>query len=494
MRMRWLLTLAGLFLAMAAACTSGEADTPVPITSEGVLEGSVVIGPLCRVEPCSQGIGDTYSSRELQLQSESASGILVPLQPDGTFRASVPAGEYAVTVSNCDFLGCSSSLPVTVVIRDGETSDLRIDIDTGIRSVARSETSYNRLIDDFKTAGADVEPAPDLSSTRFFGVPNRRLTVNGSKVFVFEFPNIDDALAGVDSIGPDGYSIGVSSPNGGSITITHVDWTTTPHFYAKESLIVLYVGDDNDLQFLLEKVMGGQFAGGHFAPRPEPEVKDEADSTARRELSGRLGVGPEDLRLIRSQKLEFNNGALGCPDADGFYSQAIVPGYVLLYELNELRYPFHVSSDGRIFTDCRRKINVAVPFSPVGSGYLVHENDAFRMAGETLTHLGEEVVLQTLADAEEYLSEAGDSVRISLDRINWDEEMLVGTVITGSGCSADVWVSMVVMSHLGKTVEVNVEAIQTGLCERVWAKPIWLKVLEVPKDYSASFTLSYRTE
>ncbi|PKB71255.1 MAG: hypothetical protein BZY87_06475 [SAR202 cluster bacterium Io17-Chloro-G6] len=149
MRVRWLLIFAGLFLAMATACAPGESQTVVPvgtpvptqtsvsINTEGVLAGSVTIGPLCPVEPCARGDGDTYASRELQIQSEFASGILVPLEPDGTFRALLPAGKYVVTLSNCEFLGCSGSLPVTIVIKDGETSDLRINIDTGIRSVAQ---------------------------------------------------------------------------------------------------------------------------------------------------------------------------------------------------------------------------------------------------------------------------------------------------------------------------------------------------------------------
>ncbi|MEE8466474.1 MAG: hypothetical protein V3S68_08365, partial [Dehalococcoidia bacterium] len=459
--------------------------TAVPVGSEGVLVGSVTIGPICPVEPCAQGVGDTYSSREIQLQSGSANGILVPLRPDGTFRALVPVGEYAVSLSNCDFLGCAGSLPVTIVIRGGETSNLRINIDTGVRSVVRPGSAYTRLVDELRATGAVVEAGP-ASTSSIFDAPIHVTTVNEAERLVFEFPNIDAAQAEADKVSPDGYGI---------VGEGFITWTDDPHFYSRESLIVLYVGKDNDLQFLLEGVLGVQFAGEHFARRSEPQVSEEADSTARRELSARLGVSPEDLRLVRSMKLEFNSGALGCPDAEAFYTQAIVPGYALLYRLDEFLYPFHVSADGRVFTDCRGENNVAVPFRSVGGGDLVHENDPFRMLGETLAHLGEQVVLQTLADAEEYLSEAGDSVQIFyLDRINWDEELLAGTVITGSGCSADIWVSSIIMRHLDKIVTINVRAVQTGLCEKEWAKPIWLKILEVPKDYSAAFILLYSIE
>ena len=104
MRIRWFLFLAGLLLATAAACTSGQSDTPVPGDALGTLAGSVTIGPLCPLEPCSKEIGDTYSSRQLQLRSEARDDLVVFLNQDGTFRTPVPIGEYQVHLSNCDVL------------------------------------------------------------------------------------------------------------------------------------------------------------------------------------------------------------------------------------------------------------------------------------------------------------------------------------------------------------------------------------------------------
>ncbi len=40
-----------------------------------------------------------------------------------------------------------------------------------------------------------------------------------------------------------------------------VGWVAPPHFYKKEKLIVLYVGDDNNVLDILEGVLGTQFAG-----------------------------------------------------------------------------------------------------------------------------------------------------------------------------------------------------------------------------------------
>ena len=67
-------------------------------------------------------------------------------------------------------------------------------------------------------------------------------------------------------------------------------------------------------------------------------------------------------------------------------------------------------------------------------------------------------------------------------------------IIIGSGCSFGVWVPLVFMQHLAKTVDVYVQAVQRGSCERAWAQPVWLVVQEVPKDYVGSFILSYFIE
>ena len=121
-----------LVMAVTAAC-GGDASTPTQERAEGVLSGSVNIGPLCPVEPCTEP-PDVYSSRELLLSKEGGEPIRVPLESDGSFEAMIPVGSYTVEVTNCEFLGCSFALPLSTEIRDGETTILNVNIDTGIRS------------------------------------------------------------------------------------------------------------------------------------------------------------------------------------------------------------------------------------------------------------------------------------------------------------------------------------------------------------------------
>lgn len=123
--------LAAVLVLVAIACAQEE--TPAPGTSNGVIHGSVNIGPLCPVEPCDRQVGDLYSSRVLILRRDSSEPRTAPLAPNGSFYAEVPAGNYSVELSQCDFLGCTSVLPVHTSVGPKGTTTLDIRIDTGIR-------------------------------------------------------------------------------------------------------------------------------------------------------------------------------------------------------------------------------------------------------------------------------------------------------------------------------------------------------------------------
>ena len=133
-----ILGVTGLAILTLVACGGGSptpptATPPPPDESEGTLRGAVTIGPLCPVAPCLDPITDLFASRELLLERDGGEPIRVPLQSDGSFAALIPVGRYMVNLTDCDFLGCRDALPVPVEIRNGETTTLNIDIETGIR-------------------------------------------------------------------------------------------------------------------------------------------------------------------------------------------------------------------------------------------------------------------------------------------------------------------------------------------------------------------------
>jgi hypothetical protein len=58
---------------------------------------------------------------------------LIATHSNGRFSAQLNTGRYVVNLSECNFLGCSSKMPITISIEAGKTTTLEIDIDTGIR-------------------------------------------------------------------------------------------------------------------------------------------------------------------------------------------------------------------------------------------------------------------------------------------------------------------------------------------------------------------------
>lgn len=103
------------------------------ILGQGTISGKVTIGPLCPVEPCQNPDPIIYTSRQLILKPYIGNPIYIQLNPDGSFKATVNAGTYSVSVTNCTFVGCERSLPQTVIVSPNKTTIIDINIDTGIR-------------------------------------------------------------------------------------------------------------------------------------------------------------------------------------------------------------------------------------------------------------------------------------------------------------------------------------------------------------------------
>jgi len=108
---------------------------------------------------------------------------------------------------------------------------------------------YVSLIDNLRV-NASVNPEGEIEQP-FFSVTGFSIQVNGASVQVFEYSTAEDAEADASLVSTDGSSIGTSMPF----------WVDVPHFYYKEKIIVLYVGDDSAIEELLESVLGSQFAG-----------------------------------------------------------------------------------------------------------------------------------------------------------------------------------------------------------------------------------------
>lgn len=106
-----------------------------PFSQSGMIEGKVTIGPFCPVEPpsgCPPPPG-TYTSRQIVLTPDFGKKVFIPLNETGYFTARVKSGTYELDLTNCMFLGCDYSLPITVDIKPNKPTRVSIEIDTGIR-------------------------------------------------------------------------------------------------------------------------------------------------------------------------------------------------------------------------------------------------------------------------------------------------------------------------------------------------------------------------
>ncbi len=112
--------------------------TSTPSAAVGYLEGKAAIGPLTPVE--KQGVPTPTPSPEvcaawgLDIYGEGGGTQVASLNflPDCTYWVALRPGTYVVKLKGAQRVG-GSNLPQTVVVENGQTRRLDINIDTGIR-------------------------------------------------------------------------------------------------------------------------------------------------------------------------------------------------------------------------------------------------------------------------------------------------------------------------------------------------------------------------
>ena len=111
--------------------------------------------------------------------------------------------------------------------------------------------AVDSLIDSLKAGNVTVKRGGRVSQP-FFTAKGQELKVNNESVQVFEYANAAAAEREAKEV----------SPNGSSVGTNMMSWLSTPHFYRKGNLIVIYVGTDAKVMGALQAALGAQFAGG----------------------------------------------------------------------------------------------------------------------------------------------------------------------------------------------------------------------------------------
>ncbi len=110
------------------------------------------------------------------------------------------------------------------------------------------------LIDDLRNSGATVAPS-GVATLPFFAVSGVRLSVDGEQIEAYTFATAEGAAGAASGVSADG-----STATGNGVAVSTL-WVAPPHFFLESRLIVLYVGDVQEVLELLEMILGPQFAG-----------------------------------------------------------------------------------------------------------------------------------------------------------------------------------------------------------------------------------------
>jgi len=117
-----------------------------------------------------------------------------------------------------------------------------------------SETAYNGLITnlekmDFNIIAEDVEE-DILQGQRKWLIINEKENIS-----VYLYESNEDMEKDASRIGKEGFSY----TNGN--TEAQISWGSYPHFFKKDNIIVLYVGEDLEIINALKEIVGLMFAG-----------------------------------------------------------------------------------------------------------------------------------------------------------------------------------------------------------------------------------------
>ena len=130
--MRKTLTLLALAIVglLLAGCSGSNTGT-------GTLEGRVTIGPISPVERPGEKPPippEVYEARKVMVYDSSGNRLIreVDLGQDGYYSTTLKPGTYVVDINHTG-IDSSPDVPREIEINPGETVELDIDIDTGIR-------------------------------------------------------------------------------------------------------------------------------------------------------------------------------------------------------------------------------------------------------------------------------------------------------------------------------------------------------------------------
>jgi hypothetical protein len=112
------------------------------------------------------------------------------------------------------------------------------------------------LLRELEARGLSVEETGPIDQPFFNATRATRVLVTGAtltgtaELQVYEYADTASLASDADQVEPDG-----------NLRTVMIEWIAAPHFYCRDHLMVIYLGDDQEALDLLTSLFGPQFAG-----------------------------------------------------------------------------------------------------------------------------------------------------------------------------------------------------------------------------------------
>ena len=109
---------------------------------------------------------------------------------------------------------------------------------------------YQVIFNKLKNYDSSIKAGNDVKEI-FFKVPAKIIKIGEDKIQVYEYSSAEEMEKEASMISDEGYKV----------KNVIINWFKPPHFYKKDNILILYLGDDENIKNELEKIAGNEFIG-----------------------------------------------------------------------------------------------------------------------------------------------------------------------------------------------------------------------------------------
>lgn len=185
---------------------------------------------------------------------------------------------------------------------------------------------FESLVEALEALNANLLHAGEIEQP-FFPVAGQVLRVNGAVVQVFEFPDTTSRRAVSDTISESGDILGAVTPS----------WSERPNFWAQGRLIVLYLGEDQDVIDVLSQALGDPITEASSSQGIPPLAALQAQSN----LAERLNIPADRIEILSYEREDWPNACLGLASKGEACADVVIPGWFVVLRAGGQRYEAH---------------------------------------------------------------------------------------------------------------------------------------------------------